>query len=591
MHVCVLTNRDPSGDPAARVTLHALTRAGNRISEVRVLSPSAPMPRDSGVVTVPSRRPRGGGKLGALVRRLQPEGWRQSDLKKRLVSAAVTTGAELFLPVPTNLLPAAAEAARQVGGAVMRTPYQPPAGDVDLIDLAPKRPDLAMPPSGSGTFHTHDDDRAPYRPEPGRYAGRKVLMAYRKTDSNPGKYLEEALRRSGAEVRLETDTVDFDSVDPDTDLILFVEGPYPAIEVSGRTPDVPILFWFHHGEHHLQANLRLVDRYRADAVLMAHSWHLAHWVQAPVHRFPFGIPIELLSGQKPLADRRYDVAMVGAKLWEGGPYTRRQQIVAELEAAFPGERLGFAEKVTAKEMAALYEEARVIPNEGGTRHYPITMRVFEAIAARAVLITDDLPGTDLLFEPKRHYLVLEDDIVSQVKGILSDLEAAQGIADAAWEHAHGRHTYDHRVDELFHIASRATKRDPSIAVPTTELAALIDRDAEVQRVAQIGAPELWEELPSRQVFDASTLDPARLAPEKMETIAIRSDDVSGYRDVMRAARRYLYFEGKAAGLEEYLAEEQPQAVVERLGRLIRVDLLAESYRVMPHEVIEDDPAS
>jgi hypothetical protein len=44
-------------------------------------------------------------------------------------------------------------------------------------------------------------------------------------------------------------------------------------------------------------------------------------------------------------------------------------------------------------------------------------------------------------------------------------------------------------------------------------------------------------------------------------------------------------------LEEYLAEEQPQAVVERLGRLIRVDLLAESYRVMPHEVIEDDPAS
>src|SRR5690606_41451077 len=64
VHVCVLTNRDPSGDPAARVTRHALTRAGNRISEVRVLSPSAPMPRDSGVVAVPTPRPPRRCKLG-----------------------------------------------------------------------------------------------------------------------------------------------------------------------------------------------------------------------------------------------------------------------------------------------------------------------------------------------------------------------------------------------------------------------------------------------------------------------------------------------------------------------------------------------
>ena len=570
--------------------LYALERAGNRISEVRVVSPSAPLPGE-GIVGVPSRRPRGGGKLGALARRLQPESWRQTDLRNRLADAAAGTGAQLFLPVSTNLLPAAVEAARRVGGAVMRTPYQPPAEDVDLIDLAPKRPHLAMPPSGAGRFHMPGDDRAPYRPEPGRFRGRKVLMAYRKTDSNPGKYLEEALRRAGVEVRLETDVVDFDTVEPDTDFILFVEGPYPAIDVSGKTPDVPVLFWFHHGEHHLQANLRLVDRYRADAVLMAHSWHLSHWVQAPVHRFPFGIPVELLEGRKPLADRKFDVAMVGAKLWEGGPYTRRQQIVADLEATFPADRVGFAENVPAKEMAVLYEEARVIPNEGGTRHYPITMRVFEAIAARAVLVTDDLPGTDMLFEPGRHYLVLEDDVVSQVKSVLDDLDAAQRIADAAWEHAHGRHTYDHRVDELFEIAAGVTKRSVTVTRAESDLAALIDRDAEVQRVAHIGAPELWQELPSRQVFDALTLEPARLAPEKMETVAIRADDVSGLRDVMRAARRYLYFEGKAAGLEDYLAEEQPQAEVERIGDLIRVDLLAESYRVMPHEIVDDNPAS
>src|SRR5690606_23639341 len=145
---------------------------------------------------------------------------------------------------------------------------------------------MARQVTGGDEFHTGSVNRSAYASEPGRHVGRKVVIAYRKTDSNPGKYLEAALRRSGADVRLETDALDFDTVDPDTDFIVFVEGPYPAIDVTGATPEVPILFWFHHGEHHLQANLRLLDRYRADAALMAHSWHLAHWVQVPVHRFP-----------------------------------------------------------------------------------------------------------------------------------------------------------------------------------------------------------------------------------------------------------------------------------------------------------------
>lgn len=588
MHICILSNRSPRHDPAARVTVAALERAGNRVSEIRVVSPSVEFPGDE-VVAVPSRIPRGGGLLGAAIRRLQPGEWRRNNLSRRLAKAAAATGADLFLPISTNLLEAAADAARMTGGAVMRTPYQPDVGGVDLIRLAPGHPELNSPPAGSGSFHTPTDGRLPYHPKPGRHRGRKIVMAYRRTDTNPGKYLEEALRRSGAEVRLEIDAVDFDTVPADTDFILFVEGPYPAIEVTGEVPDLPILFWFHHGEHHLHANLRLTDRYRADAVLMAHSWHLAHWVPAPVHRFPFGIPIELLHGSKPLSERRYDVAMVGAKLWEGGPYSRRQQIVADLEASFAGERLGFAENVTAEEMAALYEEARIIPNEGGTRHYPITMRVFEAIAARAVLLTDDLPGTEVLFEPGHHYLTLDDDIVGQVSGLLSDLGTMQQMVDAALEHARGRHTYDHRVDELFEIAAKTPKRDIPTREPRSALADLIDRDAEVQRVAQVGAPELVDELPGRQVFDAVTLEPARMTPGKMETVAIKADDVSAYTEVLRSARRYLYFEGAAAGLEAYLAAEQPQALTERAGDITRVDLVAESYRVLPHEVIEDSP--
>lgn len=584
MHICILTNRPLAETPSARVSVAALARAGNEITEVRVVSPSAPAP-GRGILAVPSRVPSGRGKAGALLRRSQPERWRLRNLDRRVAAAAVATGADLFMPVPANLVGAAVVAAGASGGAVMRTPTQPDAGAVDLVHLAPCHPAMNRPPAGAGTFHTTDDDRAPDRPAEDRMAGRKVAMAYRKTDTNPGKYLEAALRRSGAEVRLETDTLDLDSVDDDTDFILLVEGPYPAIEVTGPTPDIPILFWAHHGEHHLNANLRLADRYRADAVLLAHSWHLSHWVPAPVHRFPFGLPTELLDPSTRLADRRYDVAMVGAKLWEGGPYTRRQQIVADLEASLPPERLGLAENVSAEEMARLYEQARIIVNEGGTRHYPITMRVFETVGAGAALVTDDVPGTDLIFRPGEHYAILADDIGTQVSTLLSDVEAIQRMADAALAHGLDHHTYDHRVDELFHIVATTTKRSIPPPPSRSDLATLIDRDVEVQRVAQVGAPDLADDLDSRQVFDAHALEPGRLAPAKMETVAVRGDDVSGLSGVLRSARRYLYFEGAARGLDEFLASEHPQAIVERSGALTRVDLVAESYRVLPHETV------
>ena len=590
MHICVLTNQPWAEVPALRVSIVALLRAGNTITEVRVVSPSQAMP-DGDVTGVPSRLPRGGGKAGALLRRIQPTKWRERDLERRLARAAAATDAELFLPGPTNLLGAAIAAARATGGAVMRTPSQPDAGPVDLVHVAPHRPDMSRPPAGGGVFHTPDDPRTGYRPEPGRHTGRKIVLAYRKTDTNPGKYLEAAVRRSGAEVRLETDSLDFDTVDPDTDLIVFVEGPYPAIEVSGTTPDVPILFWFHHGEHHLHTNLRLVDRYRADAVLMAHSWHLGHWVQAPVHRFPFGIPTELLDPSKPLAERRYDVAMVGAKLWGGGPYGSRQALVARLEEEFPPELLGFGEKVTAEEMARLYEDARIIPNEGGTRHFPITMRAFEAVGAGAVLVTHDLPGTDLIFQPGKHYAILGDDIADQVKSLLTDMDALQEMADSALAHARDFHTYDHRVDELFEIAAHTTKRTIAPRAAMSGLAAMIDHDAEVQRVAQVGAPELADELVDRQVFEAASLERERLAPGKMETVAMRTDDIDGFEEILLGARRYIYVEGAAVGLEAFLSSQHPEAVVDRRDGLTRVDLMAESYRVHPHEVVEDTPAS
>jgi hypothetical protein len=573
VHICLVAPNDFFADPRALVTDYVLRRAAHRVS---VVLPGTGQ-SEGDVHFVPTPHP-------PKRRRFRPRPVPDPRTRRMdaIAEAAAATGASLFVPTDARALEPAIGGARATGGAVLRTPKMDPADGFDLIDIAPSRPELAMPPAGLGDFHTPADVRPPSSPKAGRHRDRKIVLCYRRSEINPGRYLEEGIRRSGANLRVETEGIDLATVDPDTDFVLFVEAPYPALDVTGNT-EVPVLFWFHHGEHHLYANLRLADRYRADAILMAHSWHLAPFAHLPVHRFPFGVATELLDPSRRLADRTYDIAMVGAKLWGGGPYARRQQLVAALEGAFPKERLGFRENVLAHEMAALYGDSRIVINEGGTRHYPITMRVLETVGSGAVLLSDRLPGMEMLLQEDTHYAVMSEDVVADVGELLADPDRLQAMADGALETAMARHTYDHRVDELFEIAANTVKRERTKPPERSPLASVIDADVEVQRVGHLDLGDLAEELPDREVWDTARMDASRLAPGKMETVAIRSGDVTGSLDLLRAARRYLYIEGEARGLDDYLESEQPQAAVTRIGGVIRVDLMAPSYRIMPFE--------
>lgn len=582
MHICLIAPNRFHHDHKSLTTRQVLLDAGHEISVVAVEEKPA-----SGLVntTVPNNFPAGLGRLGGILRRVQPRSWRDAGITRRLTAAAIDTGATSFMPTHPKALQSAIRAARGTGGMVLRTPEMSCPPEFDVIRLTPSRPDLAAPVAGGGVFHTPGDTRDPYTPEPGRLEGRKVIICYRKTDSNPGKYLESALRRSGAQVRLETEGIDLDEVDPTTDAVVFVEGPYPALDVVGTT-DVPTLFWTHHGEHHIYTNVRLANRYRADAVLLAHSWHLAHWFPAPVHRFPFGIATELLDPGMPLQDRPFDVALVGAKLRTGGPYGRRQQIVDELEAAFPPERLSFGEKVSAAVMADMYANARIVVNEGGTRHYPITMRVLEAVGSGAVLLSDLLPGTEMILEPESEFAILGDDVVSDVNHLLGDIDHMQRMADRALARSLGINTYDHRVDEIMEIAGTIEKRTIPENPAVQPLAAAIDSDAEIQRLVHIGAPDLVGQLKTREIWEASEIRPERLSPGNIDAVAVRGPaEADQLETVLRSARRYIFSDGPVDGLDDFVEREHPQAQLSSQDSVRRFDLMAEAYRIMPHEVV------
>ncbi len=584
MRICLVAVGRYCNDPRARTLAGSLAQVGHDVVVIASGRPTECPNEGVEIKFVPTRYPVGRGRLGKVLRRMQPKGMRRRLHHARLADAVRATKPDIVYPTSEAAVAVAASAVSGTDATVVRDPRWPNAGPRDLVDLAPHNPELSVSPAGpGGRYLTPADEREPYTPEPGRYKHMRIALCYRKTDTNPGKYLEAAMLRAGIQVDLHTDEIDWRRVPADTNAALFVEGPYPALQVKGLNPGIPVIFWVHHGEHHIPTNLRLVERYGAHAVLLAHSWHLAHRFPVPVHRFTFGVAPELVDASIPWKERKYDVSMVGGQLRrKGGTYARRQQLVDALEDALGKKHTAFLSDISAQEMAELYAEARMILNEGGTRHYPITMRVLESIGSGAILVTDDLPGTDLIV-PRNQYFVLEDDVVAQVKRLLARPDEMTAIAAEAREFAMGRHTYDHNVDDLVEIIQGI---DAPVATASThklsDMAALIDEDVEVQRLAQFGLPRLATELSSREVWDGVERI-GRLNADIMEAVAIGPEGTRHLNRALQAARRYIYAAGDKEAIEQYVARELPDATVTHHGDLLRVDLNAESYRVLAHE--------
>lgn len=565
MRIAVLAVNDFTRDPRARVLTYQLRHAGHDVTPIHF--------GDSGEGTVVSRhQPPGSSIVSRAIRKTQSTKSRDQRRTAALVAATVGSGADLIHPTTAAAMEAAVLAGRKLGSPVARAPQWPSPGDLDLISLAPARPSASAPIIGGLDFHTPAHQPTATYPAEGRHHGYRIALAYRKTDSNPGKYLEAACRRAGMTIDLFTDQIDFDELHPDTAAVVFVEGPYPAIGVQGATPDIPIAFWVHHGEHHLAANLRLAERYRADLILLAHSWHLAHFFRQPVQRFPFGMAPDLFDGSTPIADRMYDVAMVGAYIRGGGPYEFRGRLTTSLEANLPS--TAFEENVSASRMAELYEQARIIPNEGGTRHFPITMRVLEAIGAGAVLVTQPIPGLDQILEPGEHFVIMDGDFLAQFERLLGDQAGMQRMVDAARAHVGGRHLYDHRVDELIAGLEASEKASPPPERPREGgLSGLIDHDVEVQRLLVASGTDLA--MVGREIWT----DVDQPVPGSYEAVVFRGSTPS--TETLMAARRYIYAETTdLEPLRAFLSAHHPDAEVEGSASLVRADLKAASYRVV-----------
>jgi hypothetical protein len=231
-------------------------------------------------------------------------------------------------------------------------------------------------------------------------------------------------------------------------------------------------------------------------------------------------------------------------------------------------------------MSRIYGDARVVVNEGGARHYPITMRIFEAVGSGAALLTDPVPGLELLFDPNADYAVMTEDVVEDVERLITDLDATDAMTTNAYSKAERRHTYDHRVDQLVEIARDTRKREIPDASTSSDLARLIDDDVEVQRIVHDLDDDLAAQLPNREVWPLAERA-GRLAAGSMDAAVITRDSGDDSSLMLESARRYIYARGALPSLDSFLEARHPNAPVLHRGDVRRIDLLAESYRTEP----------
>ncbi len=148
--------------------------------------------------------------------------------------------------------------------------------------------------------------------------------------------------------------------------------------------------------------------------------------------------------------REYDVAYVGSFSEEEGD--RRRELLQKVAQCFPNHFMG---RAWPPEMARIYARAKIVVNVCHNRD--VNMRVFEAMASGALLLTEEAEGLDDLFEEGKHLLVYrsEDELTALIEEYLADEGARSRIAEAGRELVLREHTYAQRLEAILEQTKKA----------------------------------------------------------------------------------------------------------------------------------------
>jgi len=237
-------------------------------------------------------------------------------------------------------------------------------------------------------------------------------------------------------------------------------------------------------------------------------------------------------------EKSYEVAFVGHLF--PGP---RQQLLQQIQRLYPNSFIG---QIPHTQMGDIYSRAKIVIN--CCLNNDLNMRVFEALACGALLITNHLNnnGQEELFQDRIHLVEYKtpEEALELIDYYLKHPEERARIADAGYREVIAKHTYRQRMAQLLEKVEKylieapaegqetaqktpgtptSPKHDPRyFHWPRPDLLELVPREA--KRILDVGcaAGVLGEELKRRQGCEVVGIE---LDPVAAEEAKGRLDEV------------------------------------------------------------------
>lgn len=318
-----------------------------------------------------------------------------------------------------------------------------------------------------------------------------VLMEYTASPVTTGRYFEWALRKDHEVVtagfRVPEDLLYFWLFPepappyPPHDIDLPAEAGYQRlIEQLPREWSPDVFFYVDSGLQGIPADIDrlavpkvcyLIDTHVGLEQRIAVARHfdfvfLAQRAQVPQFRragianvawLPLACSVDLHDAVWP-EERTVDVAWAGRCMDDATD--RRRVLVDGVCAQFPN---SVRAQVYPQEMACLYNRAKIVINAAVKND--LNMRVFEAMAAGALLITDEADGLEDLFTDREHLVVYrrDEDLAPLVAYYLEHDAERERIARAGQALVRARHTYRARIETMFTHVLEAAMNVPGIS--------------------------------------------------------------------------------------------------------------------------------
>ena len=186
-----------------------------------------------------------------------------------------------------------------------------------------------------------------------------------------------------------------------------------------------------------------------------------HWLPLACDPEVHG-PFDLAQGKRLEVEKAYDVAFVGHSF--PGP---RQELLEQVQRHFPNCFIGPALHT---QMGEIYSRARMVIN--CCLNNDLNMRVFEALAGGALLITNRLEdnGQEELFADKVHLVEYgsPEEALALIDYYLRHPQQREAIAQAGHREAVAKHTYRLRMESLLATVAGELREEANLSAMTSD---------------------------------------------------------------------------------------------------------------------------